>query len=243
MGGYSQIRAEMRLFEAASKGNYKYYHLISGSDLPIENIKKINSFFDKEQGKCFLSLVDERIKVKNKVDERVKYYHLFNESMLRGNKNVIIGKILFKLDKLIVSLQKFLHINLIEKYGIKRVGYSSQWVSLDRETVKLIVKNKKWVHKVFKHSFCADEVFIPTFLYQFNCDDKIYSKTHLHNDKDDIQGNLRYINWWDGNPYVWRDGDESKLDYAVKLGHFWSRKFNLANSPNLKQYILNKNPK
>lgn len=240
-GGYSQIKAEMKLFEAASRKDYKYYHLISGSDLPIENIKKINSFFDKEQGKCFLSLVDEKIKIKNKIEERIRYYHLFNERMLRGNKNLTLGKLLFKLDKISVKLQKFLHIDLIKKYDIKKVGYASNWVSLDHETVQLLIKNKAWVHKVFKYSFCSDEILIPTFLYQFGYDNKIYSKEPLHDKKDDIQGNLRYINWWDGSPYTWKDGDEEKLDYAVKLGHFWSRKFDLKNSPNLKQYILKKN--
>lgn len=240
-GGYSLVKAEMELFEAASKKDYKYYHLISGSDLPIQNTEKINSFFDKEQNKCFLSLVDEKIKVKNKIEERIKYYHFFNEKMLRGNKNLTLGKLLFKLDKISVKIQKLLHIDLIKKYSIKKVGYASNWVSLDHETVQLLVKNKEWVHKVFKYSFCADEVFIPTFLYQFSYDNKIYLKDPVHDKKDDIQGNLRYINWWDGSPYTWKDGDEEKLAYAVQLGHFWSRKFDLKNSPNLKQYILKKN--
>lgn len=107
--------------------------------------------------------------------------------------------------------------------------------------VELLIENKEWVHKVFKYSFCADEIFIPTFLYQFSYDNGIYSKGPLHDKKDDIQENLRYINWWGGSPYIWKDGDEEKLNYAVQLGHFWSRKFDLKNSPNLKQYILKKN--
>lgn len=240
-GGYSLIKAEMKLFEISLKKEYDYYHLISGSDLPIENVKKINSFFEKEKDKCFLSLVEEKIKKKNRVEERVRYYHIFNERMLRGNKSSFLGKVLFKLDKINVNIQKILHIDLIKKYGIKKVGYASNWVSLDRQTVQLLVKNKNWIRKVFKNSFCADEIFIPTFLYQFGCTNKIYSKEPLHDKKDDVQGNLRYINWWDGSPYTWKDGDEEKLDYAAQLGHFWSRKFNLNDSPNLRKYILKKN--
>lgn len=108
---------------------------------------------------------------------------------------------------------------------------------------ELLIENKEWVHKVFKYSFCADEIFIPTFLYQFSYDNKIYSKESLHDKKDDTQGILRYINWWNSSPYIWKGDDESKLDYAVQLGHFWPRKFNLTSSPKLKQYILNKNSK
>lgn len=127
---------------------------------------------------------------------------------------------------------------MIKKNKIKKVGYASNWVSLDNETVQLLVANEAWVYKVFKKSFCADELFIPTFMYQFGLDNKIYSKKVLHDKPNDVQGNLRYINWWDGSPYTWKDGDEGKLDYAISLGHFWSRKFDLSTSSNLKNYIL-----
>ena len=37
-GGYSQIRSELILLEAAvGHGHYDYYHLISGQDLPIQS--------------------------------------------------------------------------------------------------------------------------------------------------------------------------------------------------------------
>ncbi|PJE89938.1 hypothetical protein CU093_09960 [Limosilactobacillus fermentum] len=54
-----------------------------------------------------------------------------------------------------------------------------------------------------------------------------------------LQGNLDYINWWDGSPYVWKDGDEKKLKKAVALGHLFSRKFDIynSNSKNLKKAI------
>lgn len=237
-GGFSQIAAEMELFKTASKNNYQYYHLLSGVDLPLVSNEKIHNFFDSHENKCFLSLVDDKISKQNKVNERIKYYHIFNERMLRGNTNKILGKILFKLDKVLVKIQKLCKINLIKKNKIKKVGYASNWVSLDNETVQLLVANEAWVYKVFKKSFCADELFIPTFMYQFGLDNKIYSKKVLHDKPNDVQGNLRYINWWDGSPYTWKDGDEGKLDYAISLGHFWSRKFDLSTSSNLKNYIL-----
>ncbi|WP_217271814.1 beta-1,6-N-acetylglucosaminyltransferase, partial [Lactobacillus helveticus] len=46
-GDYSLISAELRLFSVAKSGNYDYYHLLSGLDLPLVNQDIIHSFFDK----------------------------------------------------------------------------------------------------------------------------------------------------------------------------------------------------
>lgn len=46
-GGYSQIKAELILLKAAVHNNYSYYHLISGSDLPLFSQDYIHEFFDK----------------------------------------------------------------------------------------------------------------------------------------------------------------------------------------------------
>lgn len=52
-GGYSLIKAEMKLFEISLKKEYDYYHLISGSDLPIENVKKLILFLKKKKINVF----------------------------------------------------------------------------------------------------------------------------------------------------------------------------------------------
>lgn len=50
-GGKSLIEAELELLKAAIKGNYDYYHLISGMDLPIKTQKEIHEFFENNKGK------------------------------------------------------------------------------------------------------------------------------------------------------------------------------------------------
>ena len=43
----SQIKCELLMLEEATKkGNYSYYHLISGVDLPIKSQEYIHDFFD-----------------------------------------------------------------------------------------------------------------------------------------------------------------------------------------------------
>ncbi len=54
-GHYSIVAAEYLLFEQAIQtGNYKYYHLLSGNDMPIKSQDFIHSFFDKNEGKEFI---------------------------------------------------------------------------------------------------------------------------------------------------------------------------------------------
>ena len=51
-GGYSQIEAEMLLLETAvRKQHYQYYHLLSGSDLPLASQNNIHSFLTKMREK------------------------------------------------------------------------------------------------------------------------------------------------------------------------------------------------
>lgn len=54
-GEYSQIQAEISLFESAyNSGNYRYCHLISGSDMILKNQNWIHDFFNKNDGYEFL---------------------------------------------------------------------------------------------------------------------------------------------------------------------------------------------
>ncbi len=244
-GGYSQIKAELILLKAAVHNNYSYYHLISGSDLPLFSQDYIHEFFDKNPNKIFLSMVNDEIKERNNVVGRIKYKHYFNEiyGNFRGN---YVGKLISKCDQLSIRLQQLLKKeDVLKKKGIKYVGYSSQWFSIDNETAKMIVDKSKYIESVFKKSFLSDEVFLPTMIFKENLDYKLYTKHTLHDIPNELQGNLRYINWWessltDGSPYVWQDGDEEQLAYAADLGHLFARKFDLKKSPALKNFILEK---
>lgn len=60
-GDYSQVNAELVLLKTAiGGGRYDYYHLLSGQDLPIKNNSAINAFFEQNNGKEFVSIVNDR---------------------------------------------------------------------------------------------------------------------------------------------------------------------------------------
>ena len=54
-GDISQVQVEYLLFETAlSHGSYAYYHLLSGTDLPIKSQDYIHAFFQQNAGKEFV---------------------------------------------------------------------------------------------------------------------------------------------------------------------------------------------
>ncbi|WP_318766710.1 beta-1,6-N-acetylglucosaminyltransferase [Lactiplantibacillus carotarum] len=56
-GDYSQIQAELNLLRAATEnGDYAFYHLLSGLDLPLANQDVIHDFFDDKIGYNFLRI-------------------------------------------------------------------------------------------------------------------------------------------------------------------------------------------
>lgn len=56
-GTYSQVQCELFLLRQAIHGGYDYYHLLLGSDMPLKNMKMINSFFEKNNGIEFVTVV------------------------------------------------------------------------------------------------------------------------------------------------------------------------------------------
>ncbi|AIZ80236.1 hypothetical protein ACEE_10840 [Actinobacillus equuli subsp. equuli] len=238
-GGTSQISAELVLFNTAyNKGEYSYYHLLSGVDLPLASNKHIYDFFEANPNKVFLSLVNEQIAIKNQVQNRLKYYHLFSNVSSRTFNNRVLKKALSLYRRMEREVQSLLGIDLIKKHDLT-VGYASNWVSLDNATVVMLLKNEAFVRQVFKYSVFSDEIFIPTMLSKLGLTDKIYSCERINDKPEDFQGNLRYINWWDGSPHTWRDSEQDfeQLRYAKKRGHLFSRKFDLVTYPRMALFI------
>lgn len=66
MGGISQVVAEMTLFRTAfDNGPYSFYHLLSGTDLPIKSQDYIHKFMDKYPNTEFVGFAKKMILQKN----------------------------------------------------------------------------------------------------------------------------------------------------------------------------------
>ena len=87
-GDYSQVQCELNLLKAAIKGNYQYYHLISGVDLPIKSQDYIHDFFDINNNIEYVRFTD------NWDYSRVSKLHILNKLNRTNNPLLIRIKIL-----------------------------------------------------------------------------------------------------------------------------------------------------
>lgn len=179
---YRLIESEMELFQTAfQSGNYRYYHLLSGADLPLKTQDKIHAFFQENDGLEFITSVSDEQLVFYKREERFSLYHLFNNIGL--NKRVIRH-----INEIVLYLEKKLRINRYQKRF--EYGFGSEWASLSHYAVSILIKNKKWIRQHFKYTHCCDEIYKQT-IFKINQFNNIYLGMP--------NSNMRFILWDEGD--------------------------------------------
>lgn len=239
-GDYSLVEAELELFTTALKNNdYSMYHLLSGVDLPLDTAENIYNFFNERKDYNFLTMVSDELFERNKIYERVSFKYLAPHLSSRSVNNKILKKILNIYRSFEISIQRKLKVDFFKKFAIE-LKYASNWCSLNHKAAQVLVKERELIEKVFKQTKVNDELFIPTILGKNDLLKKVYSLKPTNDQPTDFQGNLRYINWWDGSPYTWTDSDKDieQLKYSKRQGHLFSRKFDIDKYPKMKEIVL-----
>ena len=217
-GDYSLVEAELELFTTSLKNNdYSMYHLLSGVDLPLDTAENIYNFFDKRREYNFLTMVSDELFKRNRVYERVAYKTLFSHFSSRSLNNRLLKKVLNSYRKLEISIQRKLKIDFFKKFDLE-LKYASNWCSLNNVAVEKLIENSSLIKNAFKSGKVQDELFVPTILYKNGLLDSVYSLEPTNDQPTDFQGNLRYINWWNGSPYTWTDSEKDieQLKYGKK---------------------------
>ena len=154
-GDISSIKLEFRLFRMAfEKGPYLYYHLLSGTDLPIKSQDYIHEFFQKNYGKEFVGFAqgeDNRIDCFNKVMK----FHLFSRHLHNSSK--LLVNIRTKLENILNK-----HLTRNSSIPFKK---GTNWVSITNECCQYILSKEKKILKRFKFTICGDEIFLQTLVY------------------------------------------------------------------------------
>lgn len=222
-GGFSQIQCILMLLERATKtGYHDYYHFLVGVEFPLKTQKYIHHFFDENQGYEFIGFDHED----KKYMERVKYYYLFNEY---ARNNTFFQKILNKISFGCVYIQKILHIDMTKRYSISFKKGNANW-SITHDLAMFILSQKEEVTRIYKHSFCGDEVFIHTIVFNSDFYEKVYDI------EDEYRSSMRTMTWKDTkNQYHLYD-----LNYLLGCGRLFARKLDgddaLKLIDNIKQY-------
>lgn len=217
-GAYTQIKLEIELLKTARLlGNYDYYHLISGHDMPIKSNKEINAFLEKNYGYEFVSF-DEKSDFKN-IKNRVEYKHFFQKYyylLKKGRKqslNVICIKIL---EKICVMTQKIFGKRRLNEIELKK---GANWFSITEDLVDYVLYNENKIKKMYKYSLCGDEVFLQTLIYN---NEKFRKRIYNNNIKCEHDMCLRCIDWNRGSPYTWQIED---YKYLKNNKNLYARKF------------------
>ena len=203
-GSISQVKAEYALYKAAfgSGVHYDYYHLISGTDLPIKSNEYFQSFFSKHPGKNFVGFCKAIVK------ERVEYKHVFVNCLRKRNR------IYTRCDKLYVALQKLLHIKNPALKDIS-IAKGANWCSVTENFVKELIEKEQWVIRAFSKTKHPDEYYKQTIARN----GALYST--MFDTEDEYNGCQRLIDWNRGKPYCWEIGD---LEEILKSGYLFCRK-------------------
>ena len=212
-GGFSMVCAELILLESAlNHGNYSYYHLLSGVDLPLKTTDEIFSFFEENYGTEFVHFCSDDIALNKNCNllNRIALYYPFQES----HRSLFI--------KMLSSLCKHIQLAL----GTNRVyhtdkvfGYGSQWFSITDKLAEYVIKNKNYIFEFFKCSCCSDELFLQSLILNSDFKNRLAQKDL---NQEGSTAFKRLIDWKRGSPYVFRMGD---YDLLMSSDCFFARKF------------------
>ena len=219
-GAYSSIQAEYILMKAAYHGEYDYYHLISGKDLPLKTQNYIHNFFDQLNGQSLIDLSNYLYDINpSKFLMRYQQYHLLQNKFVKKKRNI------FKyIDFASCYFQKFIGIARNKDACIKS---GSNWVSLTKDAVQYIVDHERTSMELFKYSYCCDELYKQTLLFNAS------NRFPLYRNSQGIPTNLRSYDfvWYskhDLSPRIYSTDDIINL---VEGPAIFGRKFDIKVHP------------
>lgn len=141
-GGVEQVKCELSLLKCAiQNGPYKYYHLLSGHDLPIKSQEEIHRYFEMNE-KNYVAFYRPEMKYDTLFDYKI--YHI------PFKKYVLI--------RLSRRIQRFLRIDRIKKSKMKYMK-GSQWFSITDDAAKYVVSKEKRILLMFSYTRCPDEEY------------------------------------------------------------------------------------
>ena len=202
-GGYSIVKCELPLLEAAVKSDTDYvrYHLISGVDLPIKSQDYIHDFFEDNHGE-YIRFDPKPISL---YEDRVKYYYPFQNIIGRNNGRFVA--LLYYVQNIFVKIQRLIQVDRSKTINIYK---GVNWFSITDELARFVLANKKFVQKHFRYTLCADEMFLHTVVQNSPYKENV------------VNNSLRFIDWERGKPYTFTIEDYNMLIHSPDL---FARKF------------------
>lgn len=156
-GSVSQIACELLLMSEASRcGPYHFYHILSGTHLPLRNWDMIRKFFSVREGLELMHLwEDDPRDVGNKLSRYNFCVRGFTHPLDLVRKFSHLGW------RATQFVQKKLHVN---RFPGEKFYKSDNWVSLTEQAVRYLVRNRDSILRKYRFTYCGDEYFVATEL-------------------------------------------------------------------------------
>lgn len=199
-GTYSQVECQIELMRQAAKQKYGYYHFLCDSDLPLRTQDHILDFFTAHQGREFVNIYG-----KNFTDGMRRRANYIKEPYDAGFK--LFGHKTEKLEfpwalstRLNPEMQISTHAGFTLQAGINAC-------SITHNLVSLILLKTPWCEQYLSKTGGVCELFFQTILWNSMMKQNIY----YHQYDNWSNATMRYMDYKQGNPYIWKSKDFQTL--------------------------------
>lgn len=222
-GGRNHLLSILRLSErAVANKDLSHMHLISGQDFPARSLEAFKQFPLQHPQQDFLQHVPlPTPEWTGGGMRRLEYYNLYD--VLDGTRHK-------KWIERLVTLQEKLGWKRLLSPGIGQLYGGNTWWTLSRETLEYVVRytrEQPYLINRLKHTFCSEEVYVPTVVMNSPFAGRVLNKS------------LRYVDWSLRNGAYPATLDATDWDAIRASGNLFARKFDTPVSDGLKQLLVN----
>jgi hypothetical protein len=214
-------------YERPLSGHHCYYHLLSGTDLPLRPIRDINTFYENAGGKEFINYEDPTV-YSRQYELRIKYKSYFRERCGRDKNAFTV------LNKGLWLVQKELHMTNRQTISKDEFVFGSNWFDMTEDCVSYVLRHEGDFARWFENTSNADEVFLQYLVWNSEWRERLW-RPLLDNG---MEGNMRYINWQGSVNASPRTIDDSLVHEALSSGMMYGRKFDYEGHPDVVKKVL-----
>ncbi len=241
-GEYGIFAATILLLKKARENRiYDYYHLMTGSDLPLQSNSVIQKFL---QDNLYNNSSSEKLRSNflgggylqdSKMCARITQYNLCVP--LWKHKYPFVEFLARKTNRAGYYIQKLFRVNRLKKVDIK-LAHGSSWWMISDELAGYILDKEEWIKRYFSmHTFSADEFIVQTLALNSMFKDSVYKPQKGKRG----EANMWEIDWkrgdGKGSPHIFTIEDK---DMLLQSPNIYGRKFDIRVDREIVDIIIQK---
>jgi hypothetical protein len=208
---FSMVRAELELISAAVPARYHYYHMITGSDLPLVSPEVMHERLAASDLEYVQFEPERAAEARYKAGYRHPFVDTPGYCRHLGLRGLRYGAAL---------AQRGLGLERSSARGVS-FHHGSSYFTITHQLAQYVADHRDWIEATFCNGLACDEVFLQTLVMRSHFVPKIAV------DRMDSPANLRCIDWSRrvrNSPHTFTRADVAMLAAASRTALF-ARKF------------------